>query len=512
LWQEVWDSAGPASTRRRARQEIAVIVIDPNTGDQFRLSHQTKYYTVDRGESLVDAYERLGGPVAPPMEVFVPSELFSNAMLPALSTPAPAALDPEALVSQIADGGVRCDACRRALHQLASELAAPLAGENDLILRNIAGRPRIIAYLRSELNKSNLDAAWILGSLPDSVNVPRAEILEDLFWRAQPSSNNGESEPLLGAWTRMADLSSPNDYVLFVQRVFRSQQHVLDAAHASEVLKRLPRRRYRELIENDDIILQELADYFKDVVRLADPNTVNPIITVMASLNKAPEIQDALQKGLRELATVPIEPFKNPSFEWIKEERVLLRWAISYFPVQPDYDKNSTLKELLIGSLEVDPQVDPDVSEAINIRIDEKAKEEGSRSLTRLFKELMTGVDGARLLPGEFRMVPPLLDAMDRRLAESVQIVQEDADFRDKLLRYVGLAIGRASPGPEEALRLLDDLIRTDHAGDLFGEVVPVLQDGLAKIKNTGSLTQHRKSLRIRAIRAILNHSLEHPS
>ena len=55
---------------------IDIIVIDPVTGDQMRLSHQVKYYPAERDESLVDAYERLGGPVAPPMEVSVPPALF----------------------------------------------------------------------------------------------------------------------------------------------------------------------------------------------------------------------------------------------------------------------------------------------------------------------------------------------------------------------------------------------------------------------------------------------------
>jgi hypothetical protein len=76
LWQEIWDLGVPAAGRRRVRQEIDIIVIDPATGDQMRLSHQVKYYPAERDESLVDAYERLGGPVAPPMEVIVPPALF----------------------------------------------------------------------------------------------------------------------------------------------------------------------------------------------------------------------------------------------------------------------------------------------------------------------------------------------------------------------------------------------------------------------------------------------------
>jgi hypothetical protein len=75
LWQEVWDWDAPASGRRRIRQRIDTIVVDPKTGSQIRLNHQMRYYAVDRDESLVDAYERLGGPVAPPIEVFVPPEL-----------------------------------------------------------------------------------------------------------------------------------------------------------------------------------------------------------------------------------------------------------------------------------------------------------------------------------------------------------------------------------------------------------------------------------------------------
>jgi hypothetical protein len=76
IWQEIWDLGVPAAGRRRLRQEIDTIVIDPATGDQMRLSHQVKYYPAEHDESLVDAYERLGGPVAPPMEVIVPPSLF----------------------------------------------------------------------------------------------------------------------------------------------------------------------------------------------------------------------------------------------------------------------------------------------------------------------------------------------------------------------------------------------------------------------------------------------------
>lgn len=76
IWQEIWDLGVPATGRRRVRQEIDIIVIDPATGDQMRLSHQVKYYPAERDETLVDAYERLGGPVAPPMEVIVPPSLF----------------------------------------------------------------------------------------------------------------------------------------------------------------------------------------------------------------------------------------------------------------------------------------------------------------------------------------------------------------------------------------------------------------------------------------------------
>ena len=76
IWQEIWDLGVPAAGRRRVRQEIDIIVIDPATGDQMRLSHQVKYYPAERDESLVDAYERLGGPVAPPTEVIVPPSLF----------------------------------------------------------------------------------------------------------------------------------------------------------------------------------------------------------------------------------------------------------------------------------------------------------------------------------------------------------------------------------------------------------------------------------------------------
>jgi hypothetical protein len=75
IWQEVWDLDSGASVRRRARQEIDIIVIGPKSGDQMRLYHQTKYYPVDRNETLVDAYERLGGPATPPMEVTVPPDL-----------------------------------------------------------------------------------------------------------------------------------------------------------------------------------------------------------------------------------------------------------------------------------------------------------------------------------------------------------------------------------------------------------------------------------------------------
>jgi hypothetical protein len=83
VWQEVWDWDAPASGRRRARQRIDMIVVDPKTGNQIRLSHQLRYYAVDRDESLVNAYERLGGPVAPPMDVYVPPDLFRDATSPA---------------------------------------------------------------------------------------------------------------------------------------------------------------------------------------------------------------------------------------------------------------------------------------------------------------------------------------------------------------------------------------------------------------------------------------------
>lgn len=75
VWQEVWDWDGP-STHRRARQRIDTIIVDPKTGNQIRLSHQMKYYPVDHDESLVDAYERLAGPVAPPVEISVPPDLY----------------------------------------------------------------------------------------------------------------------------------------------------------------------------------------------------------------------------------------------------------------------------------------------------------------------------------------------------------------------------------------------------------------------------------------------------
>ena len=81
IWQEIWDLGVPASGQRRVRQEIDIIVIDPATGDQMRLSHQAKFYPAERDESLVDAYERLGGPVAPPMEVIVPPSLFHGPAL-----------------------------------------------------------------------------------------------------------------------------------------------------------------------------------------------------------------------------------------------------------------------------------------------------------------------------------------------------------------------------------------------------------------------------------------------
>jgi len=515
LWQEVWDWAPLGSGPRRVRQGIDTIVVDPATGDQIRLSRQTRYYVAERNESLVDAYERLGGPVAPPLKVHVPPELFRDRMLSApVSTAPPVSPDPETLVARIASAGVHCEACQTALHQLAIHLSSTFSRQDDEILRNIAADPKLISNLRSELNKSNPDAAWVLGSLPDSANVPRSEILEDLFWKipAPLSSSDGVSQPLLGAWARLADRSSPRDYMQFVQRAFRSREHSLDAQHAAEVLKRLHWRRYRELIENDGAALRYLIDYFQDVVKMADPDAVNPIITVMATLNTAPEIQNALQKGFRELATVPVDPFGNPGFEWIKEERALILWAIAYVPVQLADHEASTLKSLLVRSLDVDPEVDPDASEALNARIDEKAREEGSQSLTQLFKEVMTGANSARLLPGQLRLVPPLLGAMDRRLAESLQGVQKDADFREELLKYVELVIDRASPGPEEALRLLDDLVRAEFAGAFFSEVAPLLQGGLARIRDAGHLTQPRKSARIRAIQTILNHSFKHPS
>ena len=80
----------------------------------------------------------------------------------------------------------------------------------------------------------------------------------------------------------------------------------------------------------------------------------------------------------------------------------------------------------------------------------------------------MTGVDNFRdCYPEAFDSMPPLLEAMDRRLADSLEGSQKDPDFRGKLLSYVELVIDRASPGPEEALRLLDDLIRAESAGEL---------------------------------------------
>jgi hypothetical protein len=513
LWQEVWtwEPSGP----RRIRQGIEMIVVDPATGDQIRLSRQTRYYVADRNESLVDAYERLGGPVAPPLKTYVPPDVFRDPMLSAsISTAQPVSTDPETLVARIASAGVHCETCRTALHQLASHLSAHLAPRDDEILRNIAADTKLISNLRSELNRSNPDAAWVLASLPYAVNVPRSEILEDLFWKIPPplSSSEGVSEPLFGAWTRMADRSPPQDYIQFLQRAFKSRDHRLDPQHAAQALKRLHWRRYRELIEHDGAVLQDLIDYFQDVVTMADPNTVNPIITVMATVNTAPAIQKALQKGLRDLPSVPIEPFNNPSFEWIKEARTLLRWAIAYVPAQLVYDDASTLKNLLVRSLDVDPEVDPDSSEALNARIDAKAQEEGSQSLTQLFKDVMAGVDSSRLLPGELRLVPPLLSAMDRRLAESLQGVQMDADFREEFLNYVELVIDRASPGPEEALRLLDDLARSELAGDFFSEFAPILQEGLARIRNSGHLTQPGKSGRIGAIQTIWNRSFKHPS
>ena len=78
---------------------------------------------------------------------------------------------------------------------------------------------------------------------------------------------------------------------------------------------------------------------------------------------------------------MPIEPFKNPSFEWIKNERDLIRWAIAYVQVEPSTDEKSTLKDLLLSSLDVDPRVDPDTSEELNARID--AKRPGMKVLNR---------------------------------------------------------------------------------------------------------------------------------
>jgi hypothetical protein len=76
LWQEVWNWDAPNSRTPRARQDIQVIVSDPETGDQICVGRQTKYYPVDRGESIVQVYDRIGGPIAPPGEVYLPPELF----------------------------------------------------------------------------------------------------------------------------------------------------------------------------------------------------------------------------------------------------------------------------------------------------------------------------------------------------------------------------------------------------------------------------------------------------
>ena len=513
LWQEVWTWEPLGSGPRRIRQGIEMVVVDPASGDQLRLSRQTRYYVADRDESLAEAYERLGGPVAPPLKTYVSPDVFRDPTL-SISTSPPESAAPETLVARIASAGVRCEACRTALHRLASHLSAHSAAQDEEILRSLAADPKLISSLRSELNRSNPDAAWVLASLPYAENVPRSEILEDLFWKIPPplASGEGVREPLLGAWTRMADRSSPKEYIQFLQRAFKSYDHRLDPPHAAQALKRLHRRRYRELIEHDGAVLQDLIDYFQDVVTGADPNTVNPIITVMATVNTAPAIQNALKKGLRDLPSAPVEPLNTPSFEWIKEERTLLRWAIAYVPAQLVYDAAFTLKNLLVHSLDIDPEVDPDASDALNARIDAKAQEEGPQSLTQLFKEVMTGVDSSRLLPGELRLVPPLLSAMDRRLAESLQGVQMDADFRGALLNYVELVIDRPSPGPEEALRLLDDLVRSESAGDFFNELAPILQEGLTRIRNPGHLAQPGKWARMGAIQMILNRSFKHPS
>ena len=76
----------------------------------------------------MDIYERLGGPVAPPLKVYIPPDLFRAPLVPAsFSTSPPRFFDPDALLAQIAVGGVRCEACRMALHQLAGRLSATLA-------------------------------------------------------------------------------------------------------------------------------------------------------------------------------------------------------------------------------------------------------------------------------------------------------------------------------------------------------------------------------------------------
>ena len=131
--------------------------------------------------------------------------------------------------------------------------------------------------------------------------MPRVEILEDLFWKIPvPISASDGDTPL---WARRLGAAGGPHFpqglhLLFVRLAFMSREHILDAQHAVELFKRLHRRRYRERMESDAVLLRDLTDYFQDVARTADPNTVDPIITLMATLNQVPEIQNALQKGL----------------------------------------------------------------------------------------------------------------------------------------------------------------------------------------------------------------------
>lgn len=78
VWQEVWYLDPSATSQRKALQEIDIIVVDPETGDQIPIRHQSKSYPVESNENLVDAYERLGGPVAPPLKIVVPADLFRS--------------------------------------------------------------------------------------------------------------------------------------------------------------------------------------------------------------------------------------------------------------------------------------------------------------------------------------------------------------------------------------------------------------------------------------------------